>query len=76
MEHVMQMRRGEAWYDNNNVYHKPNLSEPIQVYKRVINYSKVDLKYRLLKLKESLPICLFSSLSHQPVIIHYFLTPK
>ena len=35
MEHVMQMRRGEAWYDNNNVYHKPSLSEPVQVFKRV-----------------------------------------
>ena len=34
-EHVLQMRKGEAWYDSNNVYHKPNLGDPIQTYKRV-----------------------------------------
>jgi hypothetical protein len=33
--HVMQMRSGEAWYDNNNVYHHPDKSKPIQVYQRI-----------------------------------------
>jgi hypothetical protein len=36
-EHVMQMRKGEAWFDNNNVYHQPDKSKPIQTYKRVGN---------------------------------------
>ena len=31
------MRSGKAWYDSNNVYHKPEKDEPIQVYKRVGN---------------------------------------
>tara|TARA_R100001509_G_scaffold12275_2_gene6338 strand:+ start:250 stop:651 length:402 start_codon:yes stop_codon:yes gene_type:complete len=34
-EHVLQMRKGEAWYDQNNIYHKPKNNEAIQVYKRV-----------------------------------------
>mgnify|MGYP001198059151 FL=1 len=33
--HVMQMRQGKTWYDNNNVYHKPTLGSPILKYKRV-----------------------------------------
>ena len=35
--HVMQMRKGEAWFDSNNVYHQPKKDEPIQVYPRVGN---------------------------------------
>ena len=35
--HVMQMRSGEAWFDNNNVYHQPDKSKPIQTYTRVGN---------------------------------------
>ena len=35
--HVMQMRKGEAWFDNNNVYHQPKKDEPVQVYPRVGN---------------------------------------
>jgi len=34
-EHIMQMRKGEAWFDSNNVYHQPDKSKPIQTYKRV-----------------------------------------
>jgi hypothetical protein len=34
-EHVNQMRSGRSWYDQNNVYFKPNKDEPVQVYKRV-----------------------------------------
>ena len=33
--HVLQMRKGEAWFDENNVYHHPKKDEPIQVYPRV-----------------------------------------
>ena len=33
--HVLQMRKGDAWFDSNNVYHHPDKSEPIQVYARV-----------------------------------------
>ena len=36
-EHIMQMRKGEAWFDSNNVYHQPDKSKPIQTYKRVGN---------------------------------------
>jgi len=36
-EHVLQMRKGEAWFDNNNVYHQPDKSKPIQTYTRVGN---------------------------------------
>lgn len=35
--HVMQMRKGEAWFDSNNVYHQPKKDEPVQVYPRVGN---------------------------------------
>ena len=35
--HVLQMRTGEAWFDNNNVYHHQKKDEPIQVYPRVGN---------------------------------------
>ena len=35
--HILQMRSGRSWYDNNNIYHKPKKDEPIQVYKRVGN---------------------------------------
>ena len=35
--HVLQMRQGEAWFDINNVYHKPKKDESIQVYPRVGN---------------------------------------
>lgn len=34
-EHILQMRSGRSWYDNNNVYFKPKKDEPIQVYKRI-----------------------------------------
>tara|TARA_R110002020_G_scaffold78940_3_gene198192 strand:+ start:300 stop:704 length:405 start_codon:yes stop_codon:yes gene_type:complete len=34
-EHVMQMRRGEAWFDSNNVYHQPDKSKPINKYARI-----------------------------------------
>jgi hypothetical protein len=34
-EHINQMRSGRSWYDQNNVYFKPNKNEPVQVYKRV-----------------------------------------
>ena len=33
--HVMQMRKGEAWFDSNNVYHKPTKGSPILKYKRI-----------------------------------------
>jgi hypothetical protein len=36
-QHILQMRSGRSWYDNNNIYHKPKKDEPIQVYKRVGN---------------------------------------
>jgi len=36
-KHVVQMRSGKAWYDSNNVHHKPEKDKPIQVYKRVGN---------------------------------------
>jgi hypothetical protein len=35
--HVMQMKKGEAWFDSNNVYHQPKKDEPVQVYPRVGN---------------------------------------
>ena len=31
------MRKGEAWFDSNNVYHQPKKNEPIQVYPRIGN---------------------------------------
>ena len=34
-EHIIQMRSGRSWYDNNNVYFKPKKDEPVQVFKRV-----------------------------------------
>ena len=34
-EHVLQMRRGETWYDMNKVYHHPDKSKPIQTYLRI-----------------------------------------
>ena len=34
-EHILQMRKGEAWYDQNNIYHKPKHDEAIQIYKRI-----------------------------------------
>ena len=29
------MRRGEAWFDSNNVYHQPDKSKPINKYARI-----------------------------------------
>jgi len=34
-EHVLQMRKGETWYDMNKVYHHPDKSKPIQTYLRI-----------------------------------------